>query len=42
LVVGGIGGHPAEVKCGGGYAGNVCTEEWVNLVEKGRSNESHM
>lgn len=30
---GGVGGHPAEVKYGGGYTGNVCTEDLVNLFE---------
>ena len=28
---GGVGGHPAKVKYGGGYTGNVCTEDLVNL-----------
>ena len=30
---GGVGGHPAQVKYGGGYTGNVCTEDLVNLFE---------
>ena len=30
---GGVGGHPALVKYGGGYTGNVCTEDLVNLLE---------
>ena len=30
---GGIGGHPAKVKYGGGFTGNVCTEDLVNLFE---------
>ena len=30
---GGVGGHPANVKYGGGYTGNVCTEDLVNLFE---------
>lgn len=30
---GGVGGHPAKVKYGGGHTGNVCTEDWVNLLE---------
>jgi hydroxymethylglutaryl-CoA lyase len=30
---GGVGGHPARVKYGGGYTGNVCTEDLVNLFE---------
>jgi hydroxymethylglutaryl-CoA lyase len=30
---GGVGGHPAEVKYGGGFTGNVCTEDLVNLFE---------
>jgi hydroxymethylglutaryl-CoA lyase len=28
---GGVGGHPAQVTYGGGYTGNVCTEDLVNL-----------
>jgi hydroxymethylglutaryl-CoA lyase len=30
---GGVGGHPAKVKYGGGFTGNVCTEDLVNLLE---------
>jgi hydroxymethylglutaryl-CoA lyase len=30
---GGVGGHPAQVKYGDGYTGNVCTEDLVNLFE---------
>ena len=30
---GGVGGYPAKVKYGGGYTGNVCTEDLVNLFE---------
>jgi hydroxymethylglutaryl-CoA lyase len=30
---GGVGGHPAQVKYGGGYTGNVCTEDLVGLFE---------
>ncbi|MDQ8030483.1 MAG: hydroxymethylglutaryl-CoA lyase [Bordetella sp.] len=30
---GGVGGHPSKVKYGGGYTGNVSTEDWVNLLE---------
>jgi hydroxymethylglutaryl-CoA lyase len=30
---GGVGGHPARVKYGGGFTGNVCTEDLVNLLE---------
>ena len=30
---GGVGGHPAGVKYGGGYTGNVCTEDLVGLFE---------
>jgi hydroxymethylglutaryl-CoA lyase len=30
---GGVGGHPAGVKYGGGFTGNVCTEDLVNLFE---------
>jgi hydroxymethylglutaryl-CoA lyase len=30
---GGAGGHPAKVKYGGGFTGNVCTEDLVNLFE---------
>lgn len=31
--LGGVGGHPAKVKYGGGFTGNVTTEDWVNLLE---------
>jgi hydroxymethylglutaryl-CoA lyase len=30
---GGVGGHPVKVKYGGGYTGNVCTEDLVGLFE---------
>jgi hydroxymethylglutaryl-CoA lyase len=30
---GGVGGHPAKVKYGGGHTGNVCTEDMVSLFE---------
>lgn len=30
---GGVGGHPAKVSYGGGYTGNVCTEDLVDLFE---------
>src|ERR671914_653158 len=30
---GGVGGHPAKVKYGGGFTGNVCTEDLVNIFE---------
>jgi hydroxymethylglutaryl-CoA lyase len=30
---GGVGGHPAQLTYGGGYTGNVCTEDLVNLLE---------
>lgn len=30
---GGVGGHPAQVSYGGGYTGNVCTEDLVDLFE---------
>jgi hydroxymethylglutaryl-CoA lyase len=30
---GGVGGHPANLKYGGGFTGNVCTEDLVNLFE---------
>ena len=30
---GGVGGHPARLKYGGGFTGNVCTEDLVNLFE---------
>jgi hydroxymethylglutaryl-CoA lyase len=31
--LGGVGGHPAQVKYGGGITGNVATEDLVNLLE---------
>jgi hydroxymethylglutaryl-CoA lyase len=31
--MGGVGGHPAQVKYGGGFTGNVPTEDLVNLLE---------
>jgi len=30
--VGGVGGHPLKVKYGQGHTGNVCTEDWVDLL----------
>ena len=33
VALGGVGGHPAKVKYGGGVTGNVCTEDFVNLLE---------
>ncbi len=30
---GGVGGHPAQIEYGGGYTGNVATEDLVNLLE---------
>jgi hydroxymethylglutaryl-CoA lyase len=30
---GGVGGHPAKLRYGGGYTGNVCTEDLVSLFE---------
>ena len=30
---GGVGGHPAKVRYGGGYTGNVCTEDLVSLFQ---------
>jgi hydroxymethylglutaryl-CoA lyase len=30
---GGVGGHPAKLKYGGGFTGNVCTEDLVGLFE---------
>ncbi|MSQ48780.1 MAG: hydroxymethylglutaryl-CoA lyase [Betaproteobacteria bacterium] len=30
---GGVGGHPAQVQYGGGFTGNVCTEDLVGLFE---------
>ncbi len=31
--MGGIGGHPAEIRYGTGYTGNACTEDLVNVFE---------
>lgn len=31
--IGGVGGHPARVQYGSGHTGNVCTEDWVALLE---------
>lgn len=31
--IGGVGGHPHKVKYGGGYTGNACTEDLVNMFE---------
>lgn len=31
--IGGVGGHPAKVQYGGGHTGNVCTEDWVALLD---------
>ncbi|TAM02789.1 MAG: hydroxymethylglutaryl-CoA lyase [Pusillimonas sp.] len=31
--IGGVGGHPSQVKYGGGYTGNACTEDLVGLFE---------
>lgn len=31
--MGGVGGHPHQVKYGGGYTGNACTEDLVGLFE---------
>lgn len=31
--IGGVGGHPAQIRYGGGYTGNVATEDLVNLFE---------
>lgn len=31
---GGVGGHPAQIEYGGGYTGNVATEDLVNLLEE--------
>ncbi|MFP3606486.1 hydroxymethylglutaryl-CoA lyase [Paraburkholderia sp. SIMBA_053] len=33
VAFGGVGGHPAKVKYGGGVTGNVCTEDFVNVLE---------
>ena len=30
---GGVGGHPAQIQYGGGFTGNVVTEDLVNLLE---------
>ncbi len=30
---GGVGGHPAQIKYGGGYTGNVCTEDLASMFE---------
>ncbi len=30
---GGVGGHPVQIEYGWGHTGNVCTEDWVNLLE---------
>jgi hydroxymethylglutaryl-CoA lyase len=30
---GGVGGHPTQIQYGGGYTGNVVTEDLVNLLE---------
>lgn len=32
--MGGVGGHPAQITYGGGYTGNVVTEDLVNLLEE--------
>jgi hydroxymethylglutaryl-CoA lyase len=31
--LGGVGGHPTQVKYGGGFTGNVATEDLINLLE---------
>ncbi|AOF93996.1 hydroxymethylglutaryl-CoA lyase [Sinorhizobium sp. RAC02] len=31
--IGGVGGHPTQIRYGGGYTGNVATEDLVNLFE---------
>ncbi len=31
--LGGVGGHPHQIKYGGGYTGNACTEDLVGLFE---------
>ena len=31
--MGGVGGHPAQIRYGGGHTGNVATEDLVNLLE---------
>ncbi|MCA8294828.1 hydroxymethylglutaryl-CoA lyase [Burkholderia sp. AU30198] len=33
VAFGGVGGHPAKVRYGGGVTGNVCTEDFVNVLE---------
>ncbi len=33
VAFGGVGGHPAKVKYGGGVTGNVCTEDFINVLE---------
>ncbi|WP_087724335.1 hydroxymethylglutaryl-CoA lyase [Pandoraea sp. PE-S2T-3] len=33
VAFGGVGGHPAKVQYGGGVTGNVCTEDFVNVLE---------
>jgi hydroxymethylglutaryl-CoA lyase len=30
---GGVGGHPPAIPYGEGHTGNVCTEDWVDLLE---------
>jgi hydroxymethylglutaryl-CoA lyase len=30
---GGVGGHPAKIRYGGGFTGNVCTEDLATLLE---------
>jgi hydroxymethylglutaryl-CoA lyase len=32
--LGGVGGHPTQIRYGGGYTGNVATEDLVNLLEE--------
>ncbi len=31
--IGGVGGHPTAIPYGAGHTGNVCTEDWVVLLE---------
>lgn len=31
--IGGVGGHPSQIQYGGGFTGNVATEDLVNLFE---------
>ncbi len=31
--MGGVGGHPSQIRYGGGHTGNACTEDLVNLLE---------